>query len=164
MLSRSSLNYIWHFWSNKSVGALLKNSSVKRESLWSLSLECPWNGNSERRVPAAVAISKKPLLSFYVFGANINQKAVNNLQECWTVTKLFMMKVEVIKYSLLFFFYSCKRVKLNKVNSTPIFCVSYFPSYRLIMMGKRWTVSVSVVVLSRILYCYMPQNLSQICT
>lgn len=121
------LNYIWHFWSKWSVGALLKSSSVKRESLWSLSLECPWNKyrKSERCAPATMAISKKKhiFLFIYVFGAHINQKAVNNLQECWTVTKLFMMKAKVIKYSFFFFFNSCKMVKLNKVSSTPVLCL-----------------------------------------
>lgn len=64
----------------------------------------------------------------------------------------------------IFFFYSCEMVKLNKVSSTPIFCVSYFPSYCLIMMGKRQTGSIPLIVLSRISYCYVPRTLSQICT
>lgn len=39
----------------------------------------------------------------------------------------------------IFFFNSCKMVKLNKVSSTPVFCVSCFPSHCLTVMAKRQT-------------------------
>lgn len=70
-----------------------------------------------------------------------------------------MMKAKVIKYSSFFFFYSCKTVKLNKVSSTPIFCVSCLPSYCLIMLRKRRAGSIPVTVLNRILYRYVSVSL-----
>lgn len=58
----------------------------------------------------------------------------------------------------IFFFNSCKKAQLSKVSSTPVLRVSCFPSCCLTVMAQRRTVSILVVVLSRILYCYVPPN------
>lgn len=136
MLSRSSLNYIWHFW-GKSVGVLIKNSSVKRESLWTLSLECSWNEyrKSQRCTNATLAISKNHYF-FKCFWSTHQPKSYKLSTGLLNCHKIIYYESEGYKILIFFFFYSCKTVKLNKGSDTPIFCVSWLPSYCLIILVR----------------------------